>query len=69
MIAERRDKHLRLVFQPAERLAVDDAVTVALKGRADRVGRFRARSAFGIPAFHRTRRQTLLFFFGKMADF
>ncbi len=35
MVAGRREEHLRLVFQPAERLAVDDAIAVALKRRPD----------------------------------
>ena len=32
VVALGRHEHLRLVLQPAERLAVDDAVTVALQG-------------------------------------
>ena len=33
VVAVRREEHLRLVLQPAERLAVDDAVAVALERR------------------------------------
>ena len=36
VVPARRDEHLRLVRQPAERLAVDDPVAVALKRRAQR---------------------------------
>ncbi len=37
VIAGRREEHLRLVLQTPERLAVDDAVAVALERRTDRV--------------------------------
>ena len=37
VIAGRREEHLRLVLQPAERLAVDDAIAIALERRADRI--------------------------------
>ena len=37
VIAGRREEHLRLVLQPAERLAVDDAIAIALERRPDRV--------------------------------
>src|SRR5918997_494958 len=51
VIALGRDEHLRLVLEPAERLAVDDPVAVALERRAQpavllrprAVGRVRAR--------------------------
>ena len=36
MIAGRREEHLRLVLQAAERLGVDDAVAIALERRPDR---------------------------------
>ena len=48
VIAGRREEHLRLVLQPAERLAVDDAVAIALERRADvvfRLGRRRPRES------------------------
>ena len=35
VIAGRREEHLRLVLQPAERLAVDDAIAIALERRPD----------------------------------
>jgi len=34
MVAGRVDEDLRLPFEPPERLRVEDAVTVALEGRA-----------------------------------
>ena len=45
VVAGRREEHLRLVLEPAERLAVDDAIAVALKRRPDVV--FRAPAAGG----------------------
>ena len=36
VVALRRDEHLRLVLEPAERLGVDDAVAIALERRAQR---------------------------------
>ena len=41
MIAGRGKKHLRFVLQPTECLAVNDAITVALKSRPDIVFDFR----------------------------
>ena len=35
MIPSGREKHLRLVLEPAERLRMDDAIAVALKRRTD----------------------------------
>ena len=37
VIARGREEHLRLVLQPAERLAVHDAIAIALERRPDRV--------------------------------
>jgi hypothetical protein len=34
VIASRRKEHLCLVLEPSERLAVDDAVPIVLKGRS-----------------------------------
>ena len=51
VVAGRREEHLRLVLQPAERLAVDDAIAVALKRRPDVV--FGLRRAGG-PATRRS---------------
>ena len=42
VVARRREEHLRLVLQPPERLAVDDAVAVVLKRRPHVVFRLRA---------------------------
>ena len=42
MIAGRREEDLRLVLQPAERLAVNDAIAIALKRRPHLVLDFRA---------------------------
>ena len=36
-VALRREKHLRFLLEPPERLAVDDPVTVPLEHRTDRV--------------------------------
>ncbi len=36
VIAGRREEHLRLVLEPTERLGVDDAIAIALEGRANR---------------------------------
>ena len=51
VIAGRREEHLRLVLQPSERLAVDDAVPVTLKRRPDIVFVLEAEAAarFGAP--------------------
>ena len=57
VVAGRREEHLRLVLQPAERLAVDDAVAVALERGPDVVfGRWTKASA-RVGAFRRLRRQ------------
>src|SRR5258707_11572680 len=45
VVAGRIDEDLRLVFEPAKRLAMEDAVAVALETGAHRVGRFFAGSA------------------------
>jgi hypothetical protein len=45
------------VLQPAERLAVDDAIAVALKRRADLVLRFGPKAAARIGALGRLRRE------------
>ena len=47
MVALMRDEHLRLVLQPAEGGGMEDAVAVALEGRA--VGRLRLRPAPAAP--------------------
>ena len=49
VVAERVDKHLRLVLQAAEGFRVQDAVAVALKGGSHGVGRFGSGAACGIP--------------------
>ena len=50
VVAGRREKHLRLVLQPAERLAVDDAIAIALKRRTDVVLGFGAQPASRVGA-------------------
>ena len=45
VVAARREEHLRLVLQAAERLGVDDAVAVALERRPDGVLRLGAQPA------------------------
>ena len=61
VVAGRREEHLRLVLQPAERLAVDDAVAIALKRRPDVVLRLGAETAARVRALGRLRRQDLAF--------
>ena len=57
VIAGRREEDLRLVLQPAERLAVDDAVAVALKRRADIVFGLRTQAPARVGALGRLRRE------------
>ena len=57
VIAGRREEHLRLVLQPAERLAVDDAVAIALKRRPDVVFGSRAQAAARVGALGGLRRE------------
>ena len=45
VVAGRREEHLSLVLQPAERLAVDDAIAVTLKRRPHIVFGFRAQTS------------------------
>ena len=59
VIAGRREEHLRLVLQPAERLAVDDAIAIALKRRPDVVFRLRPQPAARVGALGRLRREDL----------
>ena len=59
VIAGRREEHLRLVLQPAERLGVDDAIAIALERRADRIFVFGADAALAVGALRRLRRQDL----------
>src|SRR2546425_7317520 len=57
MIAGRRQKHLRLVLEAAKRLAVDDAVAVALECRAHVVFRLRAEASARLRTPGRLRRE------------
>ena len=57
VIACRREEHLGLVFEPAECLAVDHAIAVALKRRTDRIGRLVPETATRVAALRRLRRQ------------
>ena len=50
MVAERRHEDLGLVLEPAEGLAVDDAVAVALKGRPQGAVGLRASATGGVGA-------------------
>ena len=59
VIAGRREEDLRLVLQPAERLAVDDAIAIALKRRADLVFRLLAQAPARIGALGRLGREDL----------
>ena len=60
MVALVVDEHLRLVFEAAESGRVDDALAVALVGRAERVLRLVVRAPARAPAAHRVRRQLAL---------
>jgi hypothetical protein len=51
VVAGRSEEDLRFVLQAAERLAVDDAIAVALEGRADRVFGFWPDAALAVRAF------------------
>ena len=57
VVARRREKHLGLVLQPAERLRVDDTVAIALKRRPDRVVRFGPQAAPAVRALRCPDRQ------------
>ena len=57
VIAGRREEHLRLVLQPAERLAVDDAIAIALERRPHFVFGLRTKTAARVGALGRLRRE------------
>ena len=59
VIARRREEHLRLVLQPAERLAVDDAIAIALERRPHVVFGLGPETAARIGALGRLRREDL----------
>src|SRR6185436_4425446 len=61
VIARRREEHLRLVFQPAERLAVDDAIAVPLKRRTDVVFSFWTQTPARVRAPGGLRREDVAF--------
>ena len=57
VIAGRREEHLRLVLQPAKRLAVDDAVAIALERRPHVVFGLRTQPAARVGALRRLGRE------------
>ena len=57
VIAGRREEHLRLVLEAAKRLAVDDAIAVALKRRPDVVFTLRPQASPRVGALGGLRRQ------------
>ena len=59
VVAGRREEHLRLVLEPPERLAVDDAIAIALKRRPDVVFALGAQAAARVGALGRLRREDL----------
>ena len=61
MVAFRRQKHLCLVFEPAEGLTMDNSVTVPLKGCTQFALLFRLFAAFGVCRKHCIRRHGLPF--------
>src|SRR5438132_11147924 len=69
VIAFRREKDLRLVFEPAERLAVDDAVAIALIRRAQIIFRLGAIAAARLGALRRSwDERVVLDLFESLAD-
>ena len=61
VIAGRREEHLRLVLQPAERLGVDDAIAIALERRTNRILGLLADPALAVGALRCLRREDLAF--------
>ena len=59
VIAGRREEDLRLVLEPPEGLAVDDAIAIALERRPDVVFAFRPQAAARVGALRRLRREDL----------
>jgi hypothetical protein len=59
VIAGGGKEDLRLVLEPPERLAVDDAVAIALKCRPDIVFGFRSKPPARVGALCRLRRQNV----------
>ena len=51
VVTKRRDKHLSLVLEASKRLAVNAAVSVALKISAQRARLFDDCAAFALPGF------------------
>src|SRR5687767_1016748 len=60
VVTRRREEDLCLVFEAPERLAMDHAVAVTLKGGADRIFRLRAKPPARLAALGRLRREDLL---------
>src|ERR1044071_1769259 len=60
MVPLGRQEHLRLVLEPAERLAMNDAVAVALVRRPDVVLRLGAVATARLRALRRARRERLV---------
>jgi len=59
VIAGRREEHLRLVLQAAERLAVDDAIAIALERGPDLVFGLRPEAPARVGASRGLRREAL----------
>ncbi len=55
------EEHLRLVFETAERLGMDDPVTVALEAGTDRIRRLGSFAATALGRQHRVRRERVAF--------
>ena len=60
-VSLRREEHLRLLFEPSERLAVQHPVTVTLEHRPDRVLLFRQHAAAALVAEGSPRREGHMF--------
>ena len=61
VIAFRREEHLGLVLEAAERLGVHDPVAVALEARADGIGRLGPFATAALGGQHRVRRERVAF--------
>ncbi len=59
VIAGRREEHLRLVLEPAEGLAVNDPIAIALECRTDRILGLRPDPPAAVGALRGLRRQDL----------
>ena len=62
------NENLRLMLEATERLGIDNAVTVTLKGSAYGTRLFISETASGLLAFYGVRREAFLPFFSELAN-